>query len=102
MVGRHKVKPRNKLTKIIEKKVERKLHAKKNHNNIWRMSGFFGLVGFSIIIPLAILIWLGTYLDRIFPVAFSWTMTGIIVGLIVGGFNAWRWIQKEEKIIEKD
>ena len=99
---RHKVQPKNKLTKIIERKAKLKLHAKKEHNNIWRMSSFFGLVGFSIVLPLAALIWLGTYLDKSFPVGFSWTMMGIILGLVLGGINAWRWIQKEEDVIEKD
>lgn len=101
-MARHKVKPKNKLTKIIAKKVQRKLEAKKEHSNIWRMSSFFGLIGFSVIIPLALLIWLGTYLDAAYPTGFSWTMTGIIVGLIVGGLNAWRWIKKEDAEIEKD
>ena len=101
-MARHKVKPKNKLTKIIEKKVQRKLKAKKEHSNIWRMSGFFGLIGFSVIIPLALLIWLGTYLDKAFPTEFSWTMAGILLGLIVGGWNAWKWVKKEDSEIEKD
>lgn len=101
-MARHKVEPKNKLTKIIAKKVQRKLNAKKEHNNIWRMSGFFGLIGFSVVVPLAFFIWLGTYLDKTHPVAFSWTMAGILLGLITGGFNAWKWVKKEDDQIEKD
>ncbi|MHA1550048.1 MAG: AtpZ/AtpI family protein [Alphaproteobacteria bacterium] len=101
-MARNKVKPKNKLTKIIEKKVSRRVRAKKEHNNNWRMTSFFGLIGFSIVIPLAGLIWLGTYLDKTYPNApVSWTMIGIFVGLIVGGYNAWRWIKAEQTQIKK-
>ncbi len=102
MGERHKVKPKNKMTKIILKKVERYKHAQKEHNNVWRMSSFFGLIGFSVVLPLAGLILLGDYLDEAYPANFSWTFSGILAGLAVGLYNAWHWIKKEEDEIEEE
>ncbi|MBN2675972.1 MAG: AtpZ/AtpI family protein [Alphaproteobacteria bacterium] len=102
-MARNKVQPKNKMTKIIAKKVSRRVHAQKEHNNNWRMTSFFGLIGFSVIIPLFACILGGVWLDKNYTqTSISWTVLGIFVGLLVGGFNAWRWIQKEEIEIEKD
>jgi ATP synthase protein I len=38
---------------------------------------------------------LGLYLEGRFQVRFSWTLTLMFAGLIVGCLNAWRWISEK-------
>jgi ATP synthase protein I len=58
----------------------------------------FGLVGWSVAIPTVLGVALGMFLDRTRPVAFSWTLTGLIVGVAVGCINAWYWVKREGRL----
>ncbi|MFZ1468375.1 MAG: AtpZ/AtpI family protein [Paracoccaceae bacterium] len=57
--------------------------------------GTFGMVGWSIVVPTVGGAALGIWLDRIAPVGFSWTLALILGGVVLGGFIAAAWINKE-------
>lgn len=57
--------------------------------------GTFGMIGWSIVVPTVGGAFLGGWLDRIAPQAFSWTIALILGGVVVGGFIAARWMNKE-------
>lgn len=57
--------------------------------------GTFGMVGWSIAVPTVGGAFLGIWLDRIAPQAFSWTLALILGGVVLGGFVAAAWINKE-------
>jgi ATP synthase protein I len=40
---------------------------------------------------------LGMWLDKEHPNTFSWTLTLLIIGLLVGCLISWHWILKEHK-----
>ena len=40
---------------------------------------------------------IGIWLDSHHPGNHSWTLTLLIVGLAIGCFNAWHWVDKEDK-----
>jgi ATP synthase protein I len=42
---------------------------------------------------------LGLWLDRKFPGPHSWTLTLLIIGVIIGCANAWYWVAKENRQI---
>lgn len=57
--------------------------------------GFFGIIGWSVSIPTTIGVALGVFLDKKFAQDFSWTLTLLFVGIILGSFNAWHWIKEK-------
>lgn len=61
-----------------------------------------GLIGWSVAIPTLLGAGLGFWLDERFPGQISWTLTILLVGLIVGCANAWHWVQKEREEIEDE
>jgi len=65
------------------------------------LSGFslFGIVGWAISVPTLLGIALGVWLDRNYAATHSWTLTMLTAGLVLGCFNAWRWISREERNI---
>lgn len=83
---------KNELLDEVEKDVAKKLKAEREGKEIMFGLGFFGIVGWSIAVPTLLAIALGVYLDKKFPSGFSWTLTLIFVGVILGAFNAWRWL----------
>ncbi len=57
--------------------------------------GVFGMIGWSVAVPVVGGTFLGIWLDRVAPQSFSWTLTLIVGGVLLGGVLAWRWVQKE-------
>ena len=70
--------------------------------SIWSGFAFFGLVGWSIVVPTLAGTALGIWLDKNYPhSSVSWTLTFLIAGLIAGCMSAWHWIDKEHKEMNK-
>ena len=81
----------------VEKKVDRKIEARKNPSNIWVGMRMFGMVGWSVAIPALIGVGLGIWIDSNVNSQYSWTLMMLFIGVIAGCFNAWYWINKESK-----
>lgn len=87
----------------IVSKEERKLRARKRpgHNPLTGL-GMFGLVGWSVAVPVFVGIMIGLALDKRHHGGRSWTLTLLIAGLMLGCWNAWYWVQKESDKIKKE
>jgi ATP synthase protein I len=87
----------------ISRKEHRRLRGRrKRHKSLWFGFGYFGIVGWLVMIPTVLGLLLGIWLDRMFPGDISWTLTFLIVGLVIGCLNAWQWITREQHRIEKE
>lgn len=82
----------------IDKKAKRKLKAKQEPKQVWFGLGMFGMVGWSVVIPILISLALGIWIDDKFPSPYSWTLMFIFIGVVLGCLNAWYWISKESKL----
>jgi ATP synthase protein I len=93
----------NGLGQTVKDKESRKLKEKRKSKQSVLMSiGMFGLVGWSVVTPTLLGALLGIWLDRRFPGKQSWTLTLLLIGLIVGCVIAWHWLSGENKDIHKD
>ena len=91
------------FSKQVELKERRKLKAQREKKrSVWFGLGMFGLVGWSVAVPTLLGITLGLWLDKNYPESFSWTMTFLIIGLIVGCLIAWHWISNENREMHQD
>ncbi len=87
----------------LEARQRRKLRAlRQGDQSVWFGLGTFGLVGWAVTIPAVALTALGVWLDGRWPVPFSWTLTLLVIGVMLGCLNAWLWVSKERSIIERD
>jgi ATP synthase protein I len=86
----------------VGRREARKIRARKEKDkDVWFGLGMFGLVGWSVAIPTVIGVALGVWIDTRWPSRYSWTLTLLILGIGLGCFNAWFWITKERKSIER-
>ena len=86
------------FSRIISEKEKRKVKAlrEKKRSELFGF-GMFGMVGWSVTAPTILGALGGIWLDKHFPQSFSWTITCLMSGLIVGCVIAWNWIIKEDK-----
>lgn len=63
---------------------------------VWFGLGMFGMVGWSVSIPLVLGTLLGAYFDRRFGTGVRWTLALMTLGFVFGASNAWNWVQREQ------
>ena len=84
-------------------KESRKLRAQRRAlHTVWSGLGMMGLVGWSIVVPTLLGAALGVWLDKRYPMAHSWMLTLLMLGLTIGCLNAWHWVAKESKAISRE
>lgn len=87
----------------VDRKVTRKLRAQRHPGrSVWMGLGTMGIVGWSVSVPTLFGLLLGVWLDKRYPLDFSWTLNLLIIGLVLGCIIAWRWVSKETRAINKD
>jgi ATP synthase protein I len=90
------------LSEEVERRRRRKLRARRQkEGSVWFGLGMFGLVGWSVAIPVLIFLALGVWIDRRTGGPFSWTLMLLVLGVILGSVHAWFWISKERKAVER-
>jgi ATP synthase protein I len=91
------------LSREIGIKAALKLRAQRNPKpGVWQGLGMMGLIGWSVSIPTLLGVALGIWLDKKVPGQRSWTLTFLVAGLVIGCFNAWQWVSKEDKAIRDE
>jgi ATP synthase protein I len=81
--------------KRIAKKEKLKIRRREEDDEtIWFGLGVFGVVGWSVAIPTLIGIAIGLWIDKNWPTQYSWTLTLLIGGIMLGSLNAWYWVKK--------
>lgn len=84
------------LGREVGKKEQRKLRARREGGrSVWFGLGMMGMVGWSVALPTVIGSAAGLWIDRTWPSRYSWTLTGLFVGVVVGCWMAWFWIRRE-------
>jgi ATP synthase protein I len=87
----------------IGRKEKRKLKASLvSTGSVWSGLGMFGMVGWSVAVPTFLGAVLGFWLDKNYHQSFSWTLTLLIIGLIIGSLIAGYWVSKEDKDMHQD
>ena len=87
---------RNKFVEKIGTNEVRKVKARrKKDQGIWLGLGMIGTIGWSIAVPTLIGVGLGIWIDKRWPGRISWTLTFLLVGLMLGCINAYYWVRKE-------
>jgi len=80
----------------------RKIRARREGRvGVWFGLGASGIVGWSVAIPTLIGVALGVWIDSKWPGRFSWTLMLLVAGVILGCLNAWYWVTRERRAIER-
>ena len=87
---------RSDMEQIVGSKERRRLHARRSENSsVWFGLGMFGVIGWSIAVPMVLGIAVGLWIDSQVQTPRSWTLMLMVAGLGIGCLNAWTWIRRE-------
>ena len=90
--------PSTLLAKQVGAKAERMLRAQGDGApGVWFGLGTMGLIGWSVVVPTLLGAALGLWLDAHFPGTHPWTLALLMVGLVLGCLNAWRWVAQQDR-----
>jgi ATP synthase protein I len=90
----------SKFRRDVDVKASRIIAARDNDKQgIWFGLGMTGLVGWSVAVPTLGGAALGIWLDNHYPGGHSWTLALMFVGLAIGCFSAWQWVDQQNKDI---
>jgi ATP synthase protein I len=97
-------KPIRDLSERVRVKEARKIRARgRKDRRIWFGLGMFGVVGWSVAIPTLTGLALGIWIDSTWPeLPYSFTLMGLLGGLILGMLSAWHWVNYEGNLIERE
>jgi ATP synthase protein I len=68
----------------------------------WFGLGAFGLIGWSVAVPTLLGLALGLWMDRVRETSISFTLMFLVAGVALGAANAWFWMNREQRIIERE
>ncbi|MCB1055065.1 MAG: AtpZ/AtpI family protein [Acidobacteria bacterium] len=84
-------------------RAERKLRARRrSRQGVWFGLGMMGLIGWSVSVPTLLGVALGVWLDKHGSGEHSWTLALLVAGLVLGCWNAWHWVAKEDRAMRAD
>jgi ATP synthase protein I len=85
----------------IEKREARRVRAQdQDDNDRWSGLGMLGLVGWSFVLPMLVVVGIGIWVDTRTESPYSWSLMAVFVGAVIGGANAWYWIHHEQRKTE--
>ncbi|MCE9563887.1 MAG: AtpZ/AtpI family protein [Planctomycetes bacterium] len=91
------------FSRQVAAQAARKLKARRNPApGVWFGLGMTGLIGWSVVVPTLLGAALGVWLDKRHPGTHSWTLALLVAGLVLGCFNAWHWVAKEDKAMHDE
>lgn len=84
------------LADNVRVRTERRRRAEaEGEPSVARRLGQIGVLGWMVVVPMLIGIFIGRWLDGLFGTAVFWTAPLLLVGLALGCWSAWRWMQSQ-------
>ncbi len=92
-----------KMINTVSKKINKHICVSGKRSSAFEFLYVFGLVGWGIGVPIVLMAYLGIWLEQNYPSEFiSWPLNFVILGFILGTFNAYHWIKKEKIRLDKE
>ncbi|MGB7101326.1 MAG: AtpZ/AtpI family protein [Xanthobacteraceae bacterium] len=74
---------------------QRKRWAKEDEPSAMRFVGQIGVLGWIIVTPTLIGLFVGRWLDHKFGTGIFWSAPLLLVGVVIGYWSAWRWMHRQ-------
>jgi ATP synthase protein I len=84
------------MADAVRKRQERREHWKdEGEPSMARYVGQIGILGWIIVTPTLIGLFIGRWLDHRYGTGIFWSAPLLLLGVVVGYWSAWRWMHKQ-------
>lgn len=84
------------MTDAVRKQQERRKRWRtEGEPSVVRFVGQIGVLGWIIVAPTLIGLFIGRWLDHSFGTGIFWSAALLVLGVTVGFWSAWRWMQRQ-------
>jgi ATP synthase protein I len=84
------------MADAVRKQQERREHwVNEGEPSMARHVGQIGILGWIIVTPTLIGLFIGRWLDHHFGTGIFWSAPLLLLGVVVGYWSAWRWMHKQ-------
>ena len=70
--------------------------------SVWLGFGVSGVIGWTVAVPTLVGAMLGLFLVLRYGEGRPWTLMLLIAGLCIGCFQAWNWVEREDKAMHDE
>ncbi len=86
--------PQERMVEAVRERAERKRKAR-GLPSFARNFGQIGVLGWQIVVPALFALAIGRWLDHRLASGIFWTAPLLILGVGLGSWSAWKWIQRQ-------
>lgn len=84
------------LTRAVrERRARRDFWRSKGEASMMRFVGQIGVLGWIIVAPILVGLFVGRAIDRWLGTGIFWSAPLLLVGVVVGCWSAWRWMHQQ-------
>ena len=88
--------PPNEMADAARKRQERrKRWEREGEPSVMRFVGQIGVLGWIIVVPTLIGLFIGRWLDHKFGTGIFWSAPLLLLGVLIGCWSAWRWMHRQ-------
>ncbi len=80
---------------VREQRKRRQRWLKDGEPSVARFVGQIGVLGWIIVVPTLIGLFLGRWLDHQFATGIFWSAPLLLLGVVIGYWSAWRWMHRQ-------
>jgi ATP synthase protein I len=86
----------NGMSDAVRKQQQRRNHwLTEGETSVMRFVGQIGILGWIIVTPTLIGLFIGRWLDRTFGSGIFWSAALLMMGVTAGFWSAWRWMHRQ-------
>lgn len=83
------------LADAVRTQRKRQRWSKEGEPSIVRFVGQIGVLGWIIVAPTLIGLFMGRWLDHKFSTGIFWSAPLLLLGVVIGYWSAWRWMHRQ-------
>ena len=84
------------LTKAVrERRARWESWRSEGEPSVMRFVGQIGVLGWIIVAPTLVGLFIGRWIDRAFGTGIFWSAPLLLIGVVIGCWSAWRWMHQQ-------
>lgn len=94
-LGKEKAEKYDGLLRSVHRAQQRRLQQREDEPSVMRFVGQIGVLGWVIVVPILIGLFIGRWIDLKFGTGIFWSAPLMLVGVCIGCWSAWRWMHRQ-------